>query len=195
MKIRQKNNCEGAPFSPNLKSSADCDIPTPNLTVGLVEDLENLHEQVYDVQVKLDGGEDVFLLVDTAHDHLGVINNEKAEQNGAKYSQTGLGNFSTNKQMNKRSSNKDHESRIQGCPKTGEVTLGLKCESCESSHNSGSQDKGLKNYQLVEKCDRNADSVRHDNSECSKQDKVNRMLLPFDMEGHQESKRQEKSRH
>ena len=41
-----------------------------DLTVGLVEDLEDLHEKVDDVQVELDGGHDVLLLGYTAHNHL-----------------------------------------------------------------------------------------------------------------------------
>ena len=180
-----------------FKSSADCWLfsRVPNLTVGLVEDLENLHEQVDDVQVELDGGQDVFLLTDTAHDHLGVVHNEKAEQNGAKNGHASLGNFPANKEMNKRGANKDHEAGIQSRPKAGEVTLGLKGEGCKSSHNSWCQNEGLQHHKLVEESDHDADSVGHDDSECGKEDEVNRMLLPLDVQGHQEAKGQEKCGH
>ena len=38
----------------------------------MIKDAKDLDEEVYDVQVELDGGHDVVLGRDTSHDHLGV---------------------------------------------------------------------------------------------------------------------------
>ena len=39
-------------------------------SVDFVEDLEDFNEQVDDVKVELDGGQDVLLRADSGHDHL-----------------------------------------------------------------------------------------------------------------------------
>lgn len=45
-----------------------------------VEDAKNVQEQVEDVEVQLDGGRNLVFGVELVHDHLGVHNDEHAEQ-------------------------------------------------------------------------------------------------------------------
>ena len=51
------------------------------LPVDLVQDLEDLNEEVDDVEVQLDGGDDVFLGGDAGHDHVGVEDYEAWKKN------------------------------------------------------------------------------------------------------------------
>ena len=44
--------------------------------VGMIQDAQDLNEEVYDVQVELDGGHDVILRRHASHDHLGVEDDE-----------------------------------------------------------------------------------------------------------------------
>ena len=44
--------------------------------VNFLENLEDFNEKVDDVQIELDGGDDVFFGGDASHNHLGVIDDE-----------------------------------------------------------------------------------------------------------------------
>ena len=50
------------------------------LSVDLVQYLEDLDEEVDDVEVELDGGDDVLLRTDAGHDHVGVEYDEACKE-------------------------------------------------------------------------------------------------------------------
>ena len=52
-----------------------------SLSVDFLKDLEDLDEEVDDVQVQLDGGQDVLLGGHAGHDHLGVVDDEAYTEN------------------------------------------------------------------------------------------------------------------
>lgn len=52
-----------------------------------VEDAQNVQEEVDDVQVEVNGGQDVLLRRELLHQHAGVVDDEATEDQGASSSQ------------------------------------------------------------------------------------------------------------
>ena len=59
-----------------LKKQKNNNCVASSLPVDLVQNLEDLDEEVDDVQVQLDGGDDVVLGGDAGHDHVCVEDDE-----------------------------------------------------------------------------------------------------------------------
>ena len=68
----------------------DCSLP-----IDFLQDLEDLDEEVDDVQVELDGCEDVLLGAESGHDHLGVHDDEHGEEEGAANSESSVSHLVT----------------------------------------------------------------------------------------------------
>ena len=64
-------------------------------SVDLLHDLQDLNEEVDDVQVELDGCEDVLLGAESGHDHLGVHDDEHGEEEGAANSKSSVSHLIT----------------------------------------------------------------------------------------------------
>ena len=61
-----------------------------SLPIDFLQDLEDLDEEVDDVQVELDCGQNVLLSAESLHDHLGVHDDEQREEEGAAHGHGGV---------------------------------------------------------------------------------------------------------
>ena len=150
----------------------DCSLP-----IDFLQDLEDLDEEVDDVQVELDGGQDVLLGAESGHDHLSVHDDEQREEEGAAHSQGGVSELITHKHLEEAAEDEDQESGGEGGVQAREVPLGLntniewnnerglkresfrkqltnlECKCSESNNYGGSQEEGLDDDALVEEGD------------------------------------------
>ena len=99
-------------------------------SVDFFQNFEDLNEEIDNVQVELDGGQDVLFSAEPGHDHLGVHDDEQREEEGASHSQGGVSQLVTHKHLEEPAEDEDQEPGGEGGVHAREVTLGLYKNIC-----------------------------------------------------------------
>ena len=94
-------------------------------SVDFLQNLEDLDEEVDDVQVELDGGQDVLLGAESGHDHLRVHDDEQREEEGPAHRQRRVRQLVAEEDLQEAAEDEDHEPGAEDRVQVGEVTLGL----------------------------------------------------------------------
>ena len=94
-------------------------------SVDFLQNLEDLYEEVDDVQVELDGGQDVLLGAESGHDHLRVHDDEQREEEGPAHRQRRVRQLVAEEDLQEAAEDEDHEPGAEDRVQVGEVTLGL----------------------------------------------------------------------
>ena len=107
-------------------------LQVQGLISAVSNDAENVHEEVDDVQVELDGGQDVLLGAESGHDHLRVHDDEQREEEGPAHRQRRVRQLVAEEDLQEAAEDEDHEPGAQDRVQVGEVTLGLE-QSCQQT--------------------------------------------------------------
>lgn len=102
-----------------------------------------MQEEVDNVQVEVDGGQDVLLRGELLHQQAGVIDDEAAEDQRPGSSHDQLYAVTVEEEPHKACNDKDPQAGEQSCSHFAEVSLGLECVSCQSSKHGTGQEQGL----------------------------------------------------
>ena len=126
------------------------------LSVDLLQDLKDLDEEVDDVQVELDGGQDVLLGTKSGHDHLGVHNDEHGEEECSSHSQSSVCHLIAHEHLEEAAEDEDKEAGGEGSVHVGEVMLGLEGEGGQPNNNSSGEEECLDDNALVKEGHQNS---------------------------------------
>lgn len=154
-----------------------------------VNDTQDVQEEVDDVQVEVDGGQDVFLGGELLHQQVGVIDDETAEDQGSGSGQDQLCAVTVEEEPHEARDDEDPQAGKQSCSQFGEVSLGLEGVGCEPSKHSTRQEQGLQHSGVfVEgQCCGHRNCLQQGKYE--QQVEVDRMLVSVHGQGQQEDQR------
>merc|ERR1712241_1628430 len=93
--------------------------------VDLLQYLEDFNEKIDNVQVELNGSQDVFLSTESGHDHLGVVYDKEREQQCSSNSHSRVCHLVTHEDLQEATKDEDHQPGGQSSAHVGEVSLGL----------------------------------------------------------------------
>merc|ERR1712241_724812 len=163
-------------------------------SINLLQYLEDLNEKIDDIQVELNGCQDVFLSAESGHDHLGVVYDEEREQKSSSNRHSRVCHLVTHEDLQKSAQDEDHQPGGQSRAHVGEVSLSLEREGRQTDDNCSREEEGLDDNTLVEECDQNPHSVGLHHSKGSQKDQVDRSLFPLDVKSDEKTNRQEECR-
>lgn len=102
-----------------------------------------MQEEVDNVQVEVDGGQDVLLGRELLHQQVGVVDDEAAEDQGSGSGHDQLCAVTVEEKPHEACNEEDPQAGKQSCSQFAEVSLGLKRVDCQSSKHSTGQEQGL----------------------------------------------------
>lgn len=148
-----------------------------------------MQEQVDDVQVEVDGGQDVLLWGELLHQHVGVVDDEATEDQSTGSSHDQLCAVAVEEEPHEACNDKNPQAGEQSCAHFAEVSLGLEGVNCQSSKHGTCQAQGLQNNGVFIE----GHSCGHRNSfqqsKHSQQVEVDWMFVSVHGQGHQYNQR------
>jgi len=102
-----------------------------------------VQEEVDDVQVEVDGGQDVLLGRELLHQQVCVVDDEATEDQGPHSRHDQLSAVAVEEEPHEACDEEDPEAGEQSCSQFTEVSLGLERVDCQSSEHSTGQEQGL----------------------------------------------------
>merc|ERR1712026_248316 len=163
-------------------------------SVYFLQNFEDFNEQIDDVQIELDGGQDVFLCTESGHDHLGIVDDEEGEEESSSHCHGGVSQLIAEEYLEESSKDENHQAGGEDSAHVGEVSLSLECKCCEAKDHCSSEEEGLDDDTLIKEGNQNSDSVSLNHGEASQEDQVDGSFLPLDVESDEETDGQEKCR-
>lgn len=95
-----------------------------------VEDTENVQEEVDNIQVEVNGGQDVLLRRELLHQHAGVIDDEATEDQGPSSSQEQTCIITVEEEPHEGSNDEDPQTGEKPSSHFAEISFGLKGVGC-----------------------------------------------------------------
>lgn len=125
-----------------------------------------MQEEVDDVQVEVNGGQDVLLRGQLVHQQMGVIDDEAAEEQCSGASKHQLRGLIVEEKPHETCNDQNPQAGKQSSSQLAEVSLRLEGVGSQSQEYSSGKEKGLKHYGILIKghCCGNGDCLQQ--SEC-----------------------------
>lgn len=152
--------------------------------LAVTHDAQDVDEEVEDVQVEVDGAEDVLVCAELVHEQLSVDDDKGAEEEGATHAQEHLhARVEREEELDEAEHDEEVEDAEERRVQRREVVLGLERESSEAKEQAGGDHHGLDHRGHGEhrhgEADRDGEQQRHGSEESH----VERVPVPHHAKG------------